>query len=84
MNDRLTGTSYDNPIWHRGYRIFCGPAYTRDSAWEFVHDEFDGAPTHSGDGPADERHGMGATMDHCKAQIDEIEESQLANRKRDK
>lgn len=78
MSDRLPGTTYDNPIWHRGYRIHIGPAYTRDSQWQFAHDDWDGAPMHSGDGPADRRYGMGESIVGCKALIDEIEEDLAA------
>ena len=78
MSDRLPGTSYDNPIWYRGYRIFLGPAYTRDSKWEYQHDDWDGAPNNPGEGPADRRYGMAATEAECKSEIDEIEEELAA------
>lgn len=73
MSDRLPGTTYDNPIWYRGYRIHVGPSYTTDSRWEYSHADWDGAPTEPGDGPADRRYGMCATADECKAEIDELE-----------
>lgn len=73
MSDRQPGTSYSNPIWYKGYRIYLGPAYTPDSRWQYAHDECDGAPIYSGDGPADNRAGLCASIDDCKAEIDEIE-----------
>lgn len=74
MSDRLPGTSYDNPIWYRGYRIHLGPGYTRDSQWQFVHDDYDGAPNNPGDGPADHRAGLCETEQDCRNEIDELED----------
>lgn len=61
------------PIY-RDYRIDFGPAYTADTRWEFVHDDYDGAPNNPGEGPADNRAGFGCTVEDCREQIDEIEE----------
>jgi hypothetical protein len=84
MSDRLPGISYDNPIWYRGYRIMTGPAYTRDSLWEFSHEDFDGAPTNYGEGPADQRYGMRATLAECREAIDDLEEALAAGSRRAK
>jgi len=67
MNDRIPGTSYDNPIWYREkWRIYiaeCGPY-----VYQFVHDDF------GGDG--DQRHGHGHTIVECKAEIDTLEDDE--------
>ena len=56
------------PIY-RGYHITLGPAYTRDTRWQFVHDDYDGA-----DDSHDNRCGFGETPEACREEIDEIEE----------
>ena len=67
MSDRLPGSSYDNPVWHRGFRIYvsdCGlfPQF----AYEYVHDDYDGA-----DDANDGRYGHAASIDACKVEIDD-------------
>jgi hypothetical protein len=64
MNDRIAGTTWDNPIWYRKFRI-----YLTDHCfvnWEYVHDDYDGAPD-----AGDNRYGHGQTVAEC---IDEIDE----------
>lgn len=69
MNDRLPGTTYDNPIWYKSkWKI-----YTDDNPFGFayVHDDYDPTPNNPGDGPSDHRAGYGKTVQECKDQIDE-------------
>jgi hypothetical protein len=75
VSDRFPGTTYDNPIWHRGYRIFIDDcAGTRRDGYAFCHDDYDPTPLHSDDGPSDHRHGWERTVDQAKAAIDILEE----------
>jgi hypothetical protein len=76
MSDRYPGTTYDNPIWHRDYRIFLDDcAGTRSDGYAFCHDDYDPTPVHADDGPSDHRHGWAKTVDAAKAEIDaQIEE----------
>lgn len=75
MSDRIPGTTYDNPIWHRGYRIFVDDrAGTHPQGYAYVHDDYDPTPVHSGDGPSDHRHGWERTIEQTKAAIDILEE----------
>jgi len=60
MNDRIPGTTWDNPIWYRDkWRIYIG--YW--TAYEYVHDDYDG--------DEDNRCGYGESVEACKAEIDE-------------
>lgn len=68
MNDRIPGSSYWNPIWHRGWRIFVS-GNGRGHDYAFAHDDFDGAPD-----AGDHRCGAAATIEACKAEIDVYEE----------
>lgn len=67
MSDRLPGSSYYNPIWHRGWRVYLNhqdlgiPSFT----YAFEHDDFDCT-----DEGADDRCGHAATVEGAKAQID--------------
>ena len=72
MSDRIPGTSWDNPIWHRDYRIYLDDrAGTHRLGYGFTHDDYDGAE----DGN-DHRHGWALTLAEAKAEIDEqIEEA---------
>lgn len=64
MNDRIAGTTWDNPIWYRGFRIY--KSWSGFVNWEYVHDDYDGA-----EDARDNRCGYGQTIDECKAEIDE-------------
>lgn len=56
---------------YRGYEITVGPCYTPDSRWQFIHKDYDG--------PEDDRIGLAASIDDCKAEIDcQIEEIMFA------
>lgn len=69
MADRIPGSSWSNPIWHRRWRIYvaeCGPY-----AYAFAHDDFDG------DG--DSRAGYARSVDEARAEIDEREGFEPAN-----
>lgn len=69
MSDRLPGSSWDNPIWHGKWRIFLGhPEYGRQFAYEFVHDDYDGAPDAN-----DNRAGHAESVEACREEIDERE-----------
>lgn len=69
MSDRIPGSSYDNPVWYRGYRIYIGMFMPYD----FAHDDYDGAPD-----AGDNRCGYGSSIEACKAEIDDIEEERAA------
>jgi hypothetical protein len=72
MNDRIAGSSYDNPVWYGEWRIFVGePQYGSQFAYQYVHDDFDGAEDAN-----DHRCGHAPTIDECKAEIDEYEAEQ--------
>lgn len=62
------GTSWSNPIWYRGYKIHYGS--TVFAAWVFAHDSYDGAPD-----AGDNRCGYADTVQECREQINEIEDS---------
>lgn len=70
MNDRLPGSSWDNPIWHRKWRIYVGePQYGRQFNYAYTHDDYDGAPdAHDG------RYGHAASVEEARDLIDEYEE----------
>ncbi|MEN3973084.1 hypothetical protein WJS89_10430 [Sphingomicrobium sp. XHP0235] len=67
MSDRLPGTSYDNPVWHRNWRIYLNDNGLRDhhSEWSYVHDDFDGD---------DGRYGYAASVEDAREAIDDLEE----------
>ena len=66
MNDRLPGVCWDNPIWYRDkWRIYIGDYMP----YEFVHDDYDGAPDAN-----DNRCGHANSVEDAKAQIDDMEE----------
>ena len=70
MSDRIPGTTWDNPIWHRDYRIYIDDrAGTSMPGYAFVHDDYDGADN-------DHRRGWALTLAEAKAEIDwQIEEA---------
>lgn len=65
-------------ITYRGYRIDYDPPPIpiRSCDWQFVHEDYDGAPNEPGDGPGDHRAGHGSSEADCRAQIDDIEDDQ--------
>jgi len=70
MSDRIPGTTWDNPVWHRGYRIFIDDcAGTRSGGFGYTHDDYDGA-----DDGSDHRCGWERTVEEAKAAIDILEE----------
>ena len=69
MNDRIPGTTYDNPIWYRDkWRLYLNDHYPEDwqVAWFYIHDDYDGA----GDS-GDQRYGYAPSEAACKVEIDE-------------
>ena len=69
MSDRQAGTTWSNPIWYRDkWRIYLhdniGP-----HKWDFVHDDYDGAP----DGN-DNRYGHADSIEEAHRLIDALEE----------
>ena len=67
MNDRIPGTTWDNPIWYRGkWRIYLNNYDVWTEAWTYCHDDYDGAAD-----SGDHRYGYAATEAACKAEIDE-------------
>lgn len=75
MNDRIPGLTWDNPIWHRGYRIYVDDcAGTRRQGYAFAHDDYDPTPVHADDPRSDNRAGWEPTVEAAKAAIDILEE----------
>lgn len=68
MNDRLPGSCWSNPVWHRErWRIYLSDVEMgRDFAFAFLHDDYDGAPD-----AHDNRHGFGTSVEDCRRRIDE-------------
>ena len=65
MSDKLPGPSYSDPIWHRDkWRIYYDPPPIPTRAFDFrgTHDDYDG--------PGDNRHVAGASVDDVKYEID--------------
>jgi hypothetical protein len=72
MSDRIPGSSRDNPIWYRGYRIHLNDGSDTGphlGGYVFRHDDYDGAEDAN-----DHRYGFGRTVEECKAEIDELED----------
>jgi len=69
MNDRIPGTTYDNPIWYRNYRIYLNDYGPYTCTYTYAHDSYDGA-----EDAYDNRCGYGATIEECKAEIDSKED----------
>lgn len=69
MTDRIPGSSYANPLWHRRWRIYPNAHHL---AWQVafvgVHDDFDGA-----DDSNDHRCFYAPTADDVRQEIDEWE-----------
>ena len=65
-------------ILYRGWKIypndFVGHHLAHTVAWCFVHEDYDGAPNYSDEGPGDSRCGAAASVEACKAEIDLWEE----------
>ena len=64
MNDRIAGTTWDNPIWYGKFRIWATDQhpFARGTAFAYVHDDCD---------ESGERYGYAQSVDECKAEIDE-------------
>jgi hypothetical protein len=76
MSDRIPGSSWDNPIWHRGWRIYLGePEWHPSLSYMFAHDDYDGAEDAN-----DTRVGHAYTIDEAMAEIDAIEDDAQAER----
>lgn len=70
MSDRIPGSSWDNPIWYKGYRIYLSDLYeVHGYQYEYVHDSYDGA-----EDAGDSRFGNAKTVEDAKAEIDERDE----------
>lgn len=67
MNDRLPGSSWDNPIWHGKWRIYLSDyPEIPELAYAYCHDDYDGA-----EDAHDTRFGHGKSVEDCKQQIDD-------------
>ena len=66
MTQDFPGSSWKNPIWYRGYRIYLSSVI---DGYDFVHDDYDGA-----DDANDYRYGYGSSVLDCKEAIDELED----------
>lgn len=67
------------PVRYRGYTISYNPKPipTRAHDYDFVHDDYDGAPLEHADGPpGDDRAGSAASVAACKREIDELEDEE--------
>jgi hypothetical protein len=51
---------------YRGYFIYPAEYAVPDSRFQYVHKDYDG--------PEDNRFGYGATVEECKAEIDDLED----------
>ena len=65
MNDRIPGTTYDNPIWYRGWRIWLNDYIYDGVEFAYQHNDFDG------DSSGDDRYGYAQSEIECKAEIDQ-------------
>lgn len=65
MNDRIPGTTWDNPIWYRGWRIYLNDVVYDGVEFTYQHDDFDGNSEN------DNRYGFAKTEADCKAEIDQ-------------
>jgi hypothetical protein len=65
MSDRLPGSSWSNPVWHKGFRIYVSDFMFPGMAYEYCHDDYDGA-----DDANDNRCGHAASIDAAKFEID--------------
>ena len=75
MSDRIPGSTWDNPIWHRNWRIYLDDcAGTARVGYAFTHDDYDPTPIHADDGPSDDRHGWEPSLAGAMAEIDSFEE----------
>lgn len=71
MNDRIPGSSYYNPVWYRGYRIFVSDLYeTHGYQYDFCHDDYDGAFD-----AGDNRCGQAHSIEEAEREIDQIEDN---------
>lgn len=67
MNDRLPGSCWSNPIWHREkWRIYLSDFAGCNMQYTYCHDDYDGAPDAN-----DGRCGYAASIEACKVEIDE-------------
>lgn len=64
MSDRLPGSSYDNPIWHRGFRIWSASDDRDRHIFIWCHEEAELADLY------DRRHGDAPTVHEARAAID--------------
>jgi hypothetical protein len=75
MSDRIPGSSSSNPIRYGDWSIYLNDFSAHPQAWQvgwlYVHDDFDGA-----DDANDGRCGACASVDACKAEIDDREADQ--------
>lgn len=67
MNDRIPGTTWDNPVWYGKWRIYIGDPES-GYAYQFTHDDYDGAPD-----AHDNRHGHAVSVAAAKEEIDELD-----------
>ena len=66
MNDRIPGTTWDNPIWYRDkWRIYLSDMDHPGLEYGYIHDDYDG---HSDN---ENRAGHCESVEACKAEIDE-------------
>lgn len=63
------GSSWANPIHYRGYRIYLSMVQHEAFAYEYVHEDYDGAEDAN-----DSRYGHAPSIEACKAEIDERED----------
>lgn len=65
MNDRLPGTTWDNPIIYRGHWHIARLIPIGKYDWGFAHEDWK-------DDHHDHRYGAGESLDDCQRQIDDM------------
>ena len=64
MNDRIPGTTWDNPIWFRDrWRIYLSGMDYPGLEYEYMHDDYDG------DSDTENRAGHCESIEACKQEI---------------
>lgn len=64
-----------NETRYRGYTIDYDPIGLPGHSWAYAHDDYDGAPIEPFGPPGDNRCGRAASVEECKREIDDLEES---------
>ena len=71
MSDRIPGSAYSNPLWHRGYRIYVSDSPLPSEGYFYAHDDWE-------PDTLDGRFGYAGTVDQAKGEIDALEAEDVA------